>query len=188
MIDRCLSVNNPYAWAIVAGCKVVENRSWSTTYRGRIAIHAGLSRRIVNDKKLVDSFLKADQRIMDAVEGDKYGDTDLLWYGYIIGTAEVIGVEDLEPEDAFDQLDLKYPHNPLFPGLPASTFAEGPFAWILANPERFAHPVPTKGRLNLFKLTALEKRLVAESRQHLLQDPGAPPHEEFDGLHIPVTQ
>ena len=37
---RVLSVHPPWAWAIIFAGKDVENRSWSTPYRGRILIHA----------------------------------------------------------------------------------------------------------------------------------------------------
>ena len=37
---RVLSVRQPWAWAIVSGLKPVENRSWSTRYRGTVLIHA----------------------------------------------------------------------------------------------------------------------------------------------------
>ena len=38
---RALSVRQPWATAILVGGKDIENRSWPTRYRGRIAIHAG---------------------------------------------------------------------------------------------------------------------------------------------------
>lgn len=38
----CLTVRQPWAWAIVAGLKDVENRTWSTKRRGLLGIHAGL--------------------------------------------------------------------------------------------------------------------------------------------------
>lgn len=38
---RILTVRQPWAWAIIHGQKDVENRSWLTTYRGPVAIHAG---------------------------------------------------------------------------------------------------------------------------------------------------
>jgi len=38
---RILTVRQPWAWAIIAGHKPVENRSWTTDYRGPLAIHAG---------------------------------------------------------------------------------------------------------------------------------------------------
>jgi len=37
---KALSVRQPWAWAIVAGLKPVENRTWRTVYRGPLAIHA----------------------------------------------------------------------------------------------------------------------------------------------------
>jgi len=42
MIDsmKTLSVRQPYATLICAGIKDVENRSWSTEYRGTVLIHA----------------------------------------------------------------------------------------------------------------------------------------------------
>lgn len=38
---KALSVQEPWAWAIVAGHKTVENRTWRTAYRGPLLIHAG---------------------------------------------------------------------------------------------------------------------------------------------------
>ena len=38
---KALTIKQPWAWAIVAGHKDVENRSWSTPYRGWIVVHAG---------------------------------------------------------------------------------------------------------------------------------------------------
>lgn len=37
---KALSIRQPWAWLIREGYKDVENRSWSTNYRGRFWIHA----------------------------------------------------------------------------------------------------------------------------------------------------
>lgn len=37
---RALTIRQPWAWLIVHGHKDVENRSWSTRYRGPLLIHA----------------------------------------------------------------------------------------------------------------------------------------------------
>jgi hypothetical protein len=42
-MSRALTVKAPWAWAIVHAGKNIENRSWTTKYRGRIYIHAGMS-------------------------------------------------------------------------------------------------------------------------------------------------
>jgi hypothetical protein len=36
-----LSIQQPWAWLIVNGHKAIENRSWPTTVRGPVLIHAG---------------------------------------------------------------------------------------------------------------------------------------------------
>jgi hypothetical protein len=47
-----LTVRQPWAWAIMAGWKRVENRSWRTAVRGRIYVHAGR----LDDAPGLDSF------------------------------------------------------------------------------------------------------------------------------------
>jgi hypothetical protein len=38
---KAISIQQPWAWAIIAGHKTIENRTWSTSYRGPLLIHAG---------------------------------------------------------------------------------------------------------------------------------------------------
>ncbi len=38
---KALSIRQPWAWLIVHGHKDVENRSWSTRFRGPFLVHAG---------------------------------------------------------------------------------------------------------------------------------------------------
>lgn len=45
---RCLAVRQPWAWALVAGAKDIENRSWKTDYRGPIVIQASSAKTLVN--------------------------------------------------------------------------------------------------------------------------------------------
>lgn len=37
---KALSIRQPWAWLIVNGHKDIENRTWSTNYRGPVLIHA----------------------------------------------------------------------------------------------------------------------------------------------------
>lgn len=39
---KALTIKQPWASLIMAGIKDVENRTWPTTYRGPLLIHAGL--------------------------------------------------------------------------------------------------------------------------------------------------
>ncbi|MFP3564750.1 ASCH domain-containing protein [Paraburkholderia sp. SIMBA_030] len=38
---KALSIRQPWAWLIANGHKDIENRTWSTRFRGRVLIHAG---------------------------------------------------------------------------------------------------------------------------------------------------
>ena len=37
---KMISIRQPYAWAVIFGGKDIENRTWTTNYRGLLAIHA----------------------------------------------------------------------------------------------------------------------------------------------------
>jgi hypothetical protein len=40
---RAITIRQPFAWAIATKRKRVENRTWNTSYRGELFIHAGMN-------------------------------------------------------------------------------------------------------------------------------------------------
>lgn len=46
---KALTICQPYAELIMNGSKPIENRTWSTNYRGPLAIHAGKSKEWMGD-------------------------------------------------------------------------------------------------------------------------------------------
>lgn len=76
---KCLSVQQPWAWAIIHGPKRIENRSWPTRYRGPLLIHAGKSRKSLGDE---------DGLIPDLPPYDQ------LDYGMLIG---IVTLKDCQP-------------------------------------------------------------------------------------------
>jgi ASCH domain len=74
---KALSVCQPWAWAIVAGIKTVENRSRPTRHRGPLVIHASRSRR----------YLKGDYA--DLLPG--LPPWEALDFGALIGVVQVVG-------------------------------------------------------------------------------------------------
>lgn len=44
---KALTIHQPWAQLIALGAKTIETRSWSTRYRGPIAIHAGISQKFI---------------------------------------------------------------------------------------------------------------------------------------------
>jgi hypothetical protein len=121
---KALSVRQPWAWAIIHGGKTVENRSWATSYRGPLLIHAAKGLRLAE----YDRAAEAIERIVGA---GRVPPMDALERGGIIGTAILANVW---PVDIYER------DNPWF---------EGRYGWMLTA----AHAVPFvpwKGRLGLF--------------------------------------
>ena len=76
---KALTICQPYAELIARGEKRIENRTWPTSYRGPLAIHAGKSR----------EWLDPDE--IDYPDGE-------LVFGAVVAVADLVGcrrVEDL---------------------------------------------------------------------------------------------
>ena len=82
-ITRCLSVRQPSAWAICAGTKKIENRTWDTPFRGTIAIHASSSATELND-----IFKRFNKQLAPPA---------LITRSAIIGVADLVDVAPLSP-------------------------------------------------------------------------------------------
>lgn len=80
---RCLSIRQPWAWAICAGQKTIENRTWATPHRGRIAIHASAGKQ------------DANRALKQSKSGIK---PDYFVFGAIIGVADVLDCVELNPD------------------------------------------------------------------------------------------
>jgi tetratricopeptide (TPR) repeat protein len=77
---RALSVHQPWAWSISAGHKKTENRTWTTNYRGPVAIHAGNNRERL--------------RLLEEKLGSKF-DGKMFPCGVVVGVAELVDVRPL---------------------------------------------------------------------------------------------
>jgi hypothetical protein len=78
-----LSIRQPWAWAIIHAGKDIENRQWSTRFRGPICIHA--SKGMTKAEYLeFEGVYGMDSQIPDVPEPE-----DLL-RGGIVGVAEII--------------------------------------------------------------------------------------------------
>lgn len=119
---KALSIRQPYAWAIMAGIKPVENRKWSTSYRGPLAIHAG--------KAWYDDETRGYVDIESWAE-----DFRIPYDGSPVSLGGIVGVADL--------VDVVTHHE--------SPFFFGPYGFVLTNP-RPVEFVPMKGRLGLFEI------------------------------------
>ena len=130
---KALSLIQPWATAIMIGNKKIETRSWRTSYRGRIAIHAAKS-----FLKWAREFAETERalgRIPDSL-------FPRLPFGMIIGFATIVGMrrtEDLEQE--ITALERLY-----------GDYSSGRWGWILTDILPLPQPIPCKGALSLWEV------------------------------------
>lgn len=128
---KALTIDALWAWAIIHGPKRVENRSWRTSYRGPLAIHAGRDR-----SRDAEAFEFLTQQGLEIPTGD---DLERL-RGRVLGTCVLV--------DCVLREDLK---QCLFYSVEAgSPFAFGPWCWVLDGVEPLAEPTLAVGRQGLW--------------------------------------
>lgn len=136
---KCLSIHQPWANAIFNLGKNVENRIWSTKYRGPLLIHAAKSRR---------SFDYWTPREWQDKYHCELPSWESLTKGVIIGIVEVV--------DCFHWL-----FNDPGKSRQYEKWGCGPYCWVLKNPRAFETPIPYKGNQNLFNVDdALVSHLI----------------------------
>ena len=127
---NCLTVRQPYAWAIITGAKDIENRKQKRRYVGRLYIHAALTEVADHVDECVARVGK-HLGVSDAAALDEYRRHLGHGLGAIIGSVHMFGCA-VHHESAWFQ---------------------GPFGYLLRDPEPLTKPVPCKGSPNFFKFT-----------------------------------
>lgn len=87
---KAISVRQPWAWLIVNGFKDIENRTWTTRFRGPVLIHA--SKGMTNEEyEDVEAWLgNGDQDDVGALE-ITLPDRKIIERGGIVGIANITG-------------------------------------------------------------------------------------------------
>ena len=83
---KAISIRQPWAHLVVAGIKTIENRHWSTNYRGVVLIHASVNR----DRDAHHDLRRLRLRVPDE-----------LVRGALIGYAELVDVITESPDKFF---------------------------------------------------------------------------------------
>lgn len=126
-VSHALTVRQPWAYAIAAGVKDVENRTWSTSHRGWLAIHASST--------LADAAEHAHCARLLAAAGLSAPATAQLATSAVVA---VVFVEDVLP-----------PNEPL-----ASPWAQPRcFHWRLRDARPLTTPVPCAGHPQVWQLS-----------------------------------
>lgn len=132
---RVLTICQPFAELIVADAntlppgqtpKRVENRSWPTSHRGSLAIHAGKS--------------------TAWFENEEWSTSE-----YPVPMGAIVGVVDLLDCLHIDRITGRDPDIVTrFPWITSHEHAEGRFCWVLGNVRRLTTPIAWNGSQGLW--------------------------------------
>lgn len=145
---KAISLWQPWATLVAIGAKKIETRSWSTSYRGPLAIHAATWK---PDDAAEDVWSYA----LNAGFGLELAEFARdLPRGVVLATCELVNVDPVwRPScrclsvalGAVEDCRLHGKHEGHF-----GNFAHGRFAWLLANVVPLDPPVPARGRQQLW--------------------------------------
>lgn len=124
---KAITMKEPWASMIAHGFKKMETRSWATSYRGKIAIHAGKGK---PDKAWMDNVPEMMEMVGDIHPGCVIAIADLV---------DCIPITDNLIEE------VKRSRCEYISGF----YSAGRFAWVLENVKQI-DPVKAKGKLGLW--------------------------------------
>lgn len=135
---KAISLLQPWASLITIGAKKIETRSWSTKYRGPLAIHASkgfskLLRDLCNTQPFKAVLSKAGFNL------------DNLPLGKIVATCNLVDCIKMTPE-FIDLVKSAKGYE-----LDFGVYAVGRYAWILEDIKSLEKPIPAKGALSLWE-------------------------------------
>jgi hypothetical protein len=128
---KVISLTEPWATLIKENKKHIETRSWKTSYRGTLYIHAS-STKVSNDTK-------NNKELMKMIEERN------LNFGYIICKCNLIDCIKMTDEYVKDIKDNNYQE------YICGNYKPGRYAWILDDIEVLDIPIKAKGKLSVWE-------------------------------------
>lgn len=158
---KVISLQQPWAHFLVTGHKVIETRSWNTTHRGPILIHASKRKPTKRD---LDLYMKDEEF---AFHREICPDLSQLTYGAIIGRVNIVCTERTDVWlSMMKDMNHRLRQSPFvmknlgdngeWKGLwrkevALGDFRKGRWGWECDNPEEFLTPIPASGKLGMWE-------------------------------------
>ncbi|MFF2016241.1 ASCH domain-containing protein [Paenibacillus sp. NPDC058177] len=143
---KAITIIQPWATLIAVGEKQFETRSWSTKYRGELAIHAG---------KKVDREACQKPEIQAALERHGYT-ADNLPTGAVVATCDLANVYPITNHFEYSgeaaSINAEGVIEEIFEGneYAFGWYEVGRYAWELHAVRRLPEPIPEKGQQGLW--------------------------------------
>ena len=148
---KALTLTQPWATLVAIGAKRIETRSWSTRYRGPLAIHA--AKKYPYEAR----HFTTEHVCYEAIGGNGLGWTPILPLGAVVATCNLIDCVQMRVMnyglDA-QPAGILGPYTEMLNGCHEREFgdyAPGRYAWILRDIKRLSKPIPAKGMLGLWE-------------------------------------
>lgn len=165
---KALTITQPYATLIAIKAKRFETRSWSTSYRGPLAIHAATTLAGVGGKRAYKEL--CTQEPFRSVLNEYSAQLDindltklLLPRGVVVAVANLVTcvyipplpnhVVDSKTRRQVEQIAQKYGVPPEEPELSFGDYTPGRYVWVLENVRALDDPVFTAGKQSLWDWT-----------------------------------
>ena len=156
-----ITIWQPWASLIAVGAKRFETRSWPTSYRGPIAIHAAQKNPLSIIRGLHHTVQVAILNALCEAFGIKSGVIDRLRMttGCVVATAELVGCWEVRRVVDEETVHLTgcgreaviHKFENLGNERIFGNFEIGRFAWQLANIKMLDTPIPAKGKQGLWE-------------------------------------
>lgn len=147
---KALTLIQPWATLIALGEKKIETRSWKTSYRGPLLIHAG---------KKIDRDTFNNDPFYSVLYPYGYSVYNKLPTGVIIAKCNLVHCFPIEYDDYTNEYallaDKQYVEGNEYH---FGDYTSGRYAWILENIELLKEPIPAKGQLSLWEFDFKEER------------------------------
>lgn len=142
---KALTLTQPWATLMARGKKLIETRSWTTAYRGPLAIHA--AKGFPEEAQILCSQEPIWSAIKINADGETNGDPYDVWSPFCLHLprGKVIAVGMLEEVERITSNFLV--------GEPERSFGNytpGRYAWIFSTIYQLETPLPVRGALGLW--------------------------------------
>jgi activating signal cointegrator 1 len=156
---KALTLTQPWATLVAIGAKRIETRSWSTNYRGRLAIHA--AKGFPREARMF-AYQEPAGRVLNEAGISLGGDCRELPTGAIVAVAILRQV--WPTGHGFWQRNSVRDNQAAFERV-FGNYDEGRYGWLLCDVQRLVKPTPCKGALGLWTVPAeIEQQIQSATK------------------------
>lgn len=153
---KTLTLTQPWATLVAVEAKRIETRSWPTSYRGPLAIHAAKGLAPIGGKRGLHDLCWSGQFKRVLFEEHGYFDSDRLPLGAIVATRNLIDCVATANVGRPDAPTAIWRHGACWWLLTDQErafgdYSPGRYVWLLSNIRALPEPIPARGALGLWE-------------------------------------